>query len=157
MKCEKCAFVYLVFSAWLDPEEVARVFGGVDMFAGGDAAREHSLLSLVRRGAPKPYECVGTRWECRAAVELALRRRALLAGFKEQVDAKKSNAALDVPVVLARMCAEVFDLLDIVSAAGGDHPQCLSLEALCDLAWCAACNDEQSIIDRWLARTFDDE
>jgi hypothetical protein len=148
MKCEKCAFVYLVFSAWLDPEEVTRVFGGVDMFADGDAARERSLLSLVRRGAAKPYECVGTRWECRAAVELALRRRALLTCY--WVDPHSSSTSLDVPATLERMCAEVFVAPE--NSVGSDSTRCLSKEALFDIARRAALSDEQSIIDRWLAR-----
>lgn len=152
MQCEKCAFVYLVFSAWLDASDVAQIFGGADMFASCDAVMERSFLSLVRRGAAKPYECVGTRWECQAAVELALRRRALSMASRDDgqhADCGHSAPA-DVPPVLAQMCAEVFyDALRDGATKNEDTPSITHVD-LSAIARAAVEQDEQSIMDKWM-------
>ncbi len=84
--CEKCAFVYLLFAAWLPAAEImSRVFGvaagvvaagpqppltGVyDMF--DSPAHVRHFESLMGLAGHKPLECVGTPEECLAALYLA--------------------------------------------------------------------------------------
>ncbi len=69
--CPKCAFVYCMLSAFLQKEQLIKIFGK-DLFA------EESLLSLYRQllglDAHKPFECVGTADETKAAFLLARKR-----------------------------------------------------------------------------------
>jgi hypothetical protein len=112
--CEKCAFVFLVFSPWLEPVEVCRIFDGYDMFES--TSMIPIFLSLVRGrdlpGGGKPYECVGTVSECCAAAELALYKR-----VKNKVPDIINDEVLStfisvsslgslVPVVLQEICRE---------------------------------------------------
>lgn len=87
-ECAKCLYVYILLSAFLDDEELTKIFGCnmlekselLEMFDG-----------LVLDGEDKPFECVGTRDEIRLSLEMALKMRgarapALLkcyAGYRE--------------------------------------------------------------------------
>lgn len=72
-KCEKCAFVFLLMSAFLSPPAVWAVFGD-DLFQKTDMLPV--FLQLVGAGEKKekPFECVGTFAEAKAAAELACRQ-----------------------------------------------------------------------------------
>ena len=71
-KCEKCAFVFIILSAFLPPQEVEAVFHGHNLFKNKDM--NHTFISLVGGcgDGEKPFECVGTFAETQAAVEMAL-------------------------------------------------------------------------------------
>jgi len=69
-KCEKCAFIYLLLSAWLNPIDVSNIFG-VNMFE--DKNNIETFLRLIgAEGRMKPFECVGTFNEAKAAFHLTL-------------------------------------------------------------------------------------
>jgi hypothetical protein len=63
--CPKCRFVFLVLAPWMESERIERIFGR-DLLA--DPAQEQGFAELVE--PDKPFECVGTRAESRAALEL---------------------------------------------------------------------------------------
>ncbi len=64
-KCPKCAFVFLLLSAFLPKKETVRIFGK-NLF------EDPSLLTVYKEllglAGTKPFECVGTPDECRYAV-----------------------------------------------------------------------------------------
>jgi hypothetical protein len=64
--------VCLILSAFLPPAEVRAVFHGRDLL--GDEHLSGTFLSLVglSSNGSKPFECVGTSSETRAAVELTV-------------------------------------------------------------------------------------
>ncbi len=70
-KCEKCAFVFALFAAFLTLPKVIEIFGK-NLF------NDDSLLPFYRQlwGAEsfKPFECVGTPEEMQAALYLAIKR-----------------------------------------------------------------------------------
>ncbi len=73
-RCDKCAFMCLLLSAWLPATTVVHtVFQGVDMLA--DEALLRVFLPLIGSSGSKPFDCVGTAEEARAAVHLAAIRR----------------------------------------------------------------------------------
>ena len=70
--CAKCLYVYILLAAFLDDEELVKIFGCnmlnktelSDMFDG-----------LVLDGEDKPFECVGTKNEVRLSLKMALEKR----------------------------------------------------------------------------------
>ena len=74
-RCEKCAFVFLLMSAFLPPPCVRGVFGD-DLFQ--KECLTDTFKALVGKADDgkemKPFECVGTITETKAAVELACRQ-----------------------------------------------------------------------------------
>ncbi len=64
--CAKCAFIYLILSAFLSKEQMHHIFGK-DLFQTG-IIKTH-IKDLLTDGA-KPFECVGTRDECLLAYYL---------------------------------------------------------------------------------------
>ncbi len=93
-KCPKCAFSFLMFSAFADPIEV------MDMFGANLLDREE-LLPLYREllgvEGNKPFECVGTPEETKAAFLLILRKgdfanTAAMKMFASEVLPKITNA-----------------------------------------------------------------
>jgi hypothetical protein len=102
LKCEKCAFVFLIMSAYMVPSKVWAIFNNTNLFTLQEEEAKSSrtessptaktmdqhFLSLIGHGSGadvgidtstdegcmKPFECVGTFWESGAAVELALYR-----------------------------------------------------------------------------------
>jgi hypothetical protein len=71
-KCDKCVFIYLIMSAWLPPTTVAGVFDGRCLY------EQEVLLplfySLVDASTSKPFDCVGTESEAKAAIHLSVLR-----------------------------------------------------------------------------------
>ena len=68
-RCEKCAFIFLLLSAWLPPDEVvSSVFNGFNMLLL--AERRRDFYALVGLAGPKPLDCVGTVAEAAAALHL---------------------------------------------------------------------------------------
>lgn len=103
MDCDKCFFVYLLLSAFLSPTTVHAIFG-TDLFCISNeeedgeqicesqvdmekkemwgettekrVKRFYGVLGYDANGI-KPFECIGTANESRAALQLALRQRIL--------------------------------------------------------------------------------
>jgi len=69
--CPKCRFTALALAPFMEPGEI-QAFMGADLL--GDPAQEEGFRALCRLGVDKPFECVGTVEECRAAM-LELGRR----------------------------------------------------------------------------------
>jgi len=105
-KCDKCAFVYLLMSAFLPQEQVWPVFGE-NLFE--KPALLPVFLRLVGESpteATKAFDCVGEAWEAAAAVELSARR---FASDSVAIAAAASNLtaappSLELPVVLHELC-----------------------------------------------------
>jgi len=64
-KCPKCVFVYLIVAPHADASVLASIFGS-DFLA--DPENFTTLADLAGVGGMKPFECVGTPVECRAAL-----------------------------------------------------------------------------------------
>jgi hypothetical protein len=64
-RCPKCIFAYLILAPYLGAGDLARVFGA-DLLEGDGAAPMLERLAGV--SGHKPFECVGTADECRAAL-----------------------------------------------------------------------------------------
>lgn len=71
--CDKCCFVDLVLSPFMDAGELSAVFEGNEPLANG-ALKENFRVLLGTGDGPKPFECVGDQEECRAAAVLAAGR-----------------------------------------------------------------------------------
>jgi len=67
--CPKCLFVYIILSPYIPREELIAQFGK-------DLLDDESLIpifdELIGRAETKPFECVGTMWEVRRALNLTL-------------------------------------------------------------------------------------
>ena len=64
-QCPKCVFVYMMVAAHAAPDVLANVFEG-DFLA--DPGNLETIADLAGVGGMKPFECVGTPIECRAAL-----------------------------------------------------------------------------------------
>jgi len=64
-ECPKCVFVYLMVAAHAEPEVVTNIFGSDFL---DDPKNLDTLADLTGVGGMKPFECVGTPLECRAAL-----------------------------------------------------------------------------------------
>jgi hypothetical protein len=72
-ECDKCCFIDLILSPFLDEAALQQVFGGREPLQHPDL--EPRFVSLLGdAAATKPFECVGDAGECRAAVLLAADR-----------------------------------------------------------------------------------
>jgi hypothetical protein len=78
--CSKCAFVYLLFAAFLPPERIAEIFGGDP----GESPAIRSWIGALTSQESRPWECVGTLGECRLALHLACRRESWARMAKEE-------------------------------------------------------------------------
>jgi hypothetical protein len=72
-RCDKCCFIDLILSPFLDAGRLAEIFGGHEPLDDLDLLPRFQAL-VDTSGALKPWECVGEVDECRAAVALASRR-----------------------------------------------------------------------------------
>ena len=70
--CAKCLYVYILLAAFLDDEELMKIFG-CNML---DKTELSDMLDgLMLDGEDKPFECVGTKDEVRLSLKMALDRR----------------------------------------------------------------------------------
>lgn len=107
-KCEKCVFVFLLLSAYLAPDKTESIFGK-NLF------RQVELLPVFKNllgiTGTKPFECVGTVDEARAALRLAVQqyqqfygdmnsseisRECNRASFATIIDGEESTACLPI-------------------------------------------------------------
>jgi hypothetical protein len=72
LTCPKCAFVFLIMSAFVDKEAVARMFGA-DLLT--EPSLVQTFVDLCGGGDHKPLECVGVTDESLLALHLAAQRR----------------------------------------------------------------------------------
>ena len=70
-ECPKCAFVYAILAAWLPAETMQRMFGR-NLFA--DASLVPLYRELLGVEHFKPFECVGTPEETKAAMLMAMKK-----------------------------------------------------------------------------------
>ena len=93
--CDKCCFVDLVLSPYLDAAELSAIFGGSEPLGNESLSANFRALVGVG-GAPKPFECVGDEEECRAAAVLAAARPDREATTQLQLLADEVRAATPV-------------------------------------------------------------
>jgi len=77
-KCSKCLFVFAALYPFIDEDKLIKIFGN-NLF------NDKSLLPIMQqltgeRGF-KPFECVGTKSECRKALRLSLKKAKKLGGI----------------------------------------------------------------------------
>ncbi|MBT3260946.1 hypothetical protein HOC37_03110 [bacterium] len=97
--CPKCLFVYIMFSAFLSPEELLHIFGN-NLFE--NAKLLSVFQELIGATTTKPFECVGTYAEINAALSIILQKSAptkalpLLLKYykKEHINLIKSKSAI---------------------------------------------------------------
>lgn len=70
-ECDKCRFVFVGLSAFLDVKTVTKIFGK-NLFE--DAESEQGFLDLIGMGDGKPFECVGTLGETVLLMKKALNK-----------------------------------------------------------------------------------
>lgn len=63
--CPKCRFTALALAPWLPPKALRDMMGAVPL---EDEGQVDGFRALCRLGVDKPFECVGTVGECRAAL-----------------------------------------------------------------------------------------
>lgn len=71
-KCPKCLFAFIILSPFLSKEELIEIFSK-NLFEDKDL--EEYFLQLCGERQTKPFECVGTISEVRAALSLCLRNK----------------------------------------------------------------------------------
>lgn len=64
-KCAKCVFVFTILSPYISHKELVKIFGK-DLFA--DPELKQMFKDITGRGKIKPFDCVGTFEEARAAL-----------------------------------------------------------------------------------------
>ena len=69
--CAKCLFVYIILSPYIDREELIGQFGK-DLL--DDIELKPIFDELIGNKETKPFECVGTIWEVRHALNLTLKK-----------------------------------------------------------------------------------
>jgi hypothetical protein len=85
--CPKCRFTTLMLAPWLAPPEVAAILGA-DLL--DDPGQEDGFRALCRLGVEKPFECVGSIAESRAA----MRALGALPGWRDKQVVKTLAAEL---------------------------------------------------------------
>lgn len=90
--CPKCAFVYTMFSAFLEEEIVSNKIFSENLFA--KKSLEQTFLDLAGFGNKKPFECVGTFAEVRQALILAYKKSKSPPMFLKQIKQKIAETEL---------------------------------------------------------------
>ena len=107
LACPKCVFVSLMARPWLDDEAYRRLFGGDALADPANCATIEELLGL--RGI-KPFDCVGTPEETRAAVHLARHNDRILPHGSMTIFADRvASAPDDLDAAAARAMARSHD------------------------------------------------
>jgi len=86
--CAKCLFVYIILSPYIDREELIGQFGK-DLL--DDIELKPIFDELIGTKETKPFECVGTIWEVRRALNLTLEKydNASLLNYYESINGPK--------------------------------------------------------------------
>ena len=123
LECPKCAFVFLLMSAFVDQDTVTAVFGA-DLL--GDPALVPTYLELCGRRGHKPLECVGHHEESLLALHLASRRRC----DRLPVDLAAILPDDDEADALARSFLQAYNLENGLPAAWNDALRALVASGL---------------------------
>jgi len=98
-KCPKCLFVYATLYPFLNKKELLKIFGK-------DIFQNKRLLpimkSLIEKGRPKPFECVGTKKESQMAFRLSLRKAKFEELCSSRISAKASAKEGKIPYLLKK-------------------------------------------------------
>lgn len=70
--CPKCAFAFLILSAFLSKKKLLKIFKK-DLF--NDPKLENTFLELLGKKNHKPFECVGTPEEVKKALSLVIKKQ----------------------------------------------------------------------------------
>ncbi|MCK9302774.1 MAG: hypothetical protein PHU62_07840 [Bacteroidales bacterium] len=89
--CPKCLFVYIILSPFLETEELISIFG-TDLF--DNFKLQDTLYQLTGLSKTKPFECIGTIDETRAAIAKYLSKHEATGILKEYV--KKTDISEDL-------------------------------------------------------------
>ncbi len=74
-KCPKCANTFLLFSPFVIPYELRRIFDGQDLFSSQNLDLQRAFKGLMGiDGAMKPFECVAEVDELRTAYQMAQKK-----------------------------------------------------------------------------------
>jgi hypothetical protein len=97
--CPKCASTFLTLMPWNGPDALNRIFGA--NFIEKEGIRKY-ILDLTT-GTVKPWECVGTREECRLALALTLKQHPELDfdAYPRRKDLVAACADVDVEAAVA--------------------------------------------------------
>lgn len=105
LKCEKCCFLFLLISSWLSPEETVSIFGE-NLFEKEELL--NVFLSLVgiksSKYNHKPFECVGTVPEAKAAVHLCTLKYMKYLNDNNNNDNIVNDNCKHVPKLLLELC-----------------------------------------------------
>lgn len=112
--CPKCAFVFTMFSAFLDEKFVSEKIFKENLFA--KSSLEQTFLDLAGFGDKKPFECVGTFAEVRQALSLAYQRSKTPSLFLKEIAQKIAQKELmdklrDKSILILGMGREGFSSL----------------------------------------------
>jgi UDP-N-acetyl-alpha-D-muramoyl-L-alanyl-L-glutamate epimerase len=105
--CDKCCFIDLILSPFMDAAELRGIFDGKEPL--DNAQLEDRFVTLLGLAPDRrPFECVGDMGECRAAVHLAAARsdrqeNGLLLSLRASVDASPSVDSLGTTELLSPM------------------------------------------------------
>ncbi len=99
--CDKCCFIDLILSPFMDASDLQSVFNGHEPL--DDPKLEDRFVTLLGLSPDvRPFECVGDVGECRAALHLAAdradrQRTPLLQALRTAVEATPSSSAPHTP------------------------------------------------------------
>ncbi len=101
--CDKCCFIDLILSPFVDRAELSEIFGGTEPLE--NPANDDKFCALLGLGDDaRPFECVGDVDECRTAVLLAAARDdradSRLQGWRAEVTGTAAPAAPDAATLL---------------------------------------------------------
>jgi hypothetical protein len=100
LTCPKCVFVSLMTRPWLDDAAYHALFGGDPL---ADPANLRFVEELLGLRGTKPFECVGTPDETKAALHLAKTRgRSIPHGIMTTFNAQIASVNSDLDAVAAR-------------------------------------------------------
>lgn len=103
--CDKCAFIDLILSPFVDREALDRIFRGREPLKNRELLPVFETLAGLGQSV-KPFECVGDVDECRAAIVLAAERpdrrgSQVLDALCDQLPSSGSRPDLDVQRLLS--------------------------------------------------------
>lgn len=96
-ECPKCAFIFLILSAFLPHERVVAIFGR-NLFETSSARK---MIRRLTGAGVKPFECVGTVEEAQLSLYLALQKEPpgrLPTEIREELKAFCQNMATGLPL-----------------------------------------------------------
>lgn len=108
--CPKCRFVFLALAPFLSREQVLTIFSGRDLL--DDESQRQGFRELLGLADVKPWECVGTFDESRAA----------LGCLAERPEWSRSRLVAELSESIAGGCDEVAALADAADTSGLPHP-----------------------------------